>query len=84
MVATEKEVKISFKNISKDVLHGSGEEFMERFMQGDTSRNSDGNGLGLAIAKSLTELMEGTIAVTVDGDLFKVDLTWPRIEVKNS
>ena len=50
---------------------------MERFVRGDSSRNTEGNGLGLNIAKSLTELMQGTFELFVDGDLFKVVLTFP-------
>ena len=73
------DVLIIFKNISKDVLNVSGEEFTERFYRGDTSRNTEGNGLGLAIVKSLVELMNGSIRVIVDGDLFKVEIRFPKI-----
>lgn len=72
------DVLIIFKNISKDVLNVSGEEFTERFYRGDTSRNTEGNGLGLAIVKSLVELMNGSIRVIVDGDLFKVEIRFPK------
>ena len=72
-------VIISFKNISREPLNLSSDELMERFVQGDTSRNSDGNGLGLSIAKSLTELQNGTMELTTDGDLFKVVLHFPTI-----
>ena len=67
----------SLKNISHYPLDISSEELMERFVQGDASRKSDGNGLGLSIAKSLTELQHGTLELVVDGDLFKVILTFP-------
>ena len=70
---------ISFKNISRDPLNLSAEELLERFVQGDNSRKSEGNGLGLSIAKSLTELQNGTMEVTTDGDLFKVVLRFPTI-----
>lgn len=73
------DVLIIFKNISKDVLNVSGEEFTERFYRGDASRNTEGNGLGLAIVKSLVELMNGSIRVIVDGDLFKVEIRFPKI-----
>ena len=53
---------------------------MERFVRGDSSRNTEGSGLGLSIAKSLTELMQGTFELVVDGDLFKVILTFSMIE----
>lgn len=70
---------ISFKNISQEPLNLSADELMERFVQGDTSRKSEGNGLGLSIAKSLTELQNGTMELTTDGDLFKVVLRFPTI-----
>ncbi|WP_279014995.1 sensor histidine kinase, partial [Thomasclavelia cocleata] len=65
------EVKIIFKNISADEIKVSEDELVERFIQGDTSRNTSGSGLGLAIAKSFTELQNGIFKVNVDGDLFK-------------
>ena len=70
---------ISFKNISREPLNLSADELMERFVQGDSSRKSEGNGLGLSIAKSLTELQNGTMELTTDGDLFKVVLKFPTI-----
>ena len=68
------QVEIVFRNTSKYQLHVSGAELMERFVRGDSSRNTEGNGLGLSIAQSLTELMGGTFSIHVDGDLFKVIL----------
>ena len=70
---------ISFKNISRDPLNLSADELVERFVQGDNSRKSEGNGLGLSIAKSLTELQNGTMELSTDGDLFKVVLRFPTI-----
>lgn len=70
---------ISFKNISREPLNLSPDELMERFVQGDTSRKSEGSGLGLSIAKSLTELQNGTMELATDGDLFKVVLRFPTI-----
>ena len=70
---------ISFKNISRDPLNLSPDELIERFVQGDTARKSEGNGLGLSIAKSLTELQNGRMELTTDGDLFKVVLSFPTI-----
>lgn len=69
-------VNISFLNTSKDELNISGEELMQRFVRGDSSRNTEGSGLGLSIARSLTELMKGKMDLSVDGDLFKVTLTF--------
>lgn len=76
--AKEQEIHIVFRNTSKYALNISGEELMERFVRGDASRNTDGNGLGLSIAQSLAELMNGTLTIYVDGDLFKVILTFPK------
>lgn len=75
-----KDAMISFKNISKYPLEISAEELMERFVRGDRARHTEGNGLGLNIAKSLTELQNGILDIVVDGDLFKVLLTFPLIE----
>jgi signal transduction histidine kinase len=65
---------IEFKNISKCEINLDSDELTERFVRGDSSRNTDGSGLGLSIAKSLTELQNGQMDITVDGDLFKVVL----------
>ncbi len=68
-----------FKNISRDPIAVVADELSERFVRGDTSRNTEGNGLGLSIAKSLTELQGGKFDVTVDGDLFKVTVSFSII-----
>ena len=57
----------------------SEEELMERFTRGDSSRNTEGNGLGLSIAKSMAELQGGSLKLSIDGDLFKAILTFPLI-----
>lgn len=75
-----KMAEISFRNISKDALNISGDELMERFVRGDSSRNTEGSGLGLSIAKSLTEVQKGKLKIEIDGDLFKVQLTFPLSE----
>ncbi|MBQ9232430.1 MAG: sensor histidine kinase, partial [Lachnospiraceae bacterium] len=69
---------VSMKNISKEELNITGEELMERFTRGDRSRNTEGSGLGLSIAKCLIELHNGMIKIMVDGDLFKVELLIPK------
>ena len=74
-------VKITFRNTSSYPLNISSEELMERFVRGDSSRNTEGNGLGLSIAGSLMELMHGKMQLFVDGDLFKVVLEFDRCEV---
>lgn len=71
------QAQISFKNISKNPLGDRPEELIQRFVRGDRSRNTEGNGLGLSIAKSLTELQGGNFTLDVDGDLFKVILRFP-------
>lgn len=68
-----------FKNTSGSVLNISSEELMERFVRGDTARSTEGNGLGLSIARSLTELQGGRMDITIDGDLFKVTLRFPVV-----
>ena len=76
----EKKAVITFKNTSREALNISEEELMERFVRGDSSRNTEGNGLGLSIARSLTELQNGTMNIQIDGDLFKAVLEFPVIE----
>ena len=66
------------KNISASRLNITPEELTERFVRGDRSRTTEGSGLGLSIAKSLTELMEGTFAIELDGDLFCAVVSFPQ------
>jgi signal transduction histidine kinase len=77
LVKKEGSAEISFKNTSREQLNITAEELKERFVRGDSSRNTEGNGLGLSIAQSLTELQHGTMELSVDGDLFKVTLCFP-------
>ena len=72
----KEEVYLQFKNISKDKLNISAEELMQRFVRGDKSRYTEGSGLGLSIAESLTELQGGKFKIDIDGDLFKVEIKW--------
>lgn len=69
---------IIFRNMSAYPLEMSPEELEERFTRGDRSRHMEGNGLGLSIAKSLTELQKGDMEIVTDGDLFKVVITLPE------
>jgi len=77
LMELEGKVVISLKNISREELNVDAEELMERFVRGDDSRNTEGSGLGLNIAKSLMELQKGQLQLLVDGDLFKVTLIFP-------
>ena len=69
-----------FKNTSREPLNVSADELMERFVRGDSSRHTEGNGLGLSIAQSLAELQGGTLQIQIDGDLFKVVMSFPEVE----
>lgn len=70
---------ITFRNISENQLNVSADELMERFVRGDKSRNTEGSGLGLSIAKSLAELQGGVMELNVDGDLFKASVIFDII-----
>lgn len=74
---------MSMKNISEQPLNISAEELTERFIRGDESRSTEGSGLGLSIAKDLAELQKGTFEVQLDGDLFKVVITFPAAPEEN-
>ena len=71
---------VTFRNISAQQLNISGDELMERFVRGDSSRNTEGSGLGLSIARSLVQLQKGELELTVDGDLFKVTLKFRTVD----
>lgn len=77
--AAERKVSIIFRNMSKYALNITPDELQERFVRGDKSRHMDGNGLGLSIAKSLMDLMNGQMEIVTDGDLFKVTLRFDEL-----
>ena len=79
LMVLEGNAVLSMKNISRDQLNIHADELMERFVRGDASRNTEGSGLGLNIAKSLVELQHGQMHLMVDGDLFKVTMIFPLI-----
>ena len=70
-------LRFCLKNISRDPLNLPAEELMERFVQGDSSRSSGGNGLGLAIASDLARLQGGELRLAISGDLFTAELRLP-------
>lgn len=76
----DKKVEYSIKNISEHPLNINADELTERFIRGDVSRSTEGSGLGLSIAKNLTTLQNGTFEIYLDGDLFRVTITFPRID----
>ena len=71
-------ISIELKNISKQKLNISADELMQRFVRGEASRNTEGSGLGLSIATSLTELQHGKFNIYLDGDLFKVKIEFEK------
>ncbi|MBS6193989.1 MAG: HAMP domain-containing histidine kinase [Clostridiales bacterium] len=68
------------KNISERPLNFKAEELTERFVRGDVSRNTEGSGLGLSIAQNLVKLQNGTFDIYLDGDLFKVTITFEGVQ----
>lgn len=80
MVANGKVVVLSLKNVSEYPLNITADELTERFIRGDVSRSTEGSGLGLSIAKNLTEMQGGKFKIYIDGDLFKVTITFPQMQ----
>lgn len=78
IVDLEQSVQIIFRNMSADEINVDVDELTERFVRGDQARHTEGSGLGLAIAKSFVELQDGTLDIHIDGDLFKVILTFNK------
>lgn len=76
----DKKVCFSLKNVSEQPLNISADELTERFIRGDISRSTEGSGLGLSIAKSLTEMQGGEFKLYLDGDLFKVTVEFPKVK----
>ena len=83
----EEKVVFSIKNVSEHSLareNSNAGDLTERFIRGDISRSTEGSGLGLSIAKSLTTMQGGTFDLYLDGDLFRVDITFPRVKAKGN
>lgn len=76
-------VEITCKNMSKVEMNFDESEIVERFIRGDKSRNTEGSGLGLSITKSLVELQGGSFRIVIDGDLFKVEIKFPKSGLQN-
>lgn len=79
VIPNNNRITIQMKNISKEKLNISTEELMQRFVRGDSARNTEGSGLGLSIATSLTTLQGGTFNIYLDGDLYKVIIEFDMI-----
>lgn len=79
---TADKVKFSLKNVSEQQLNISADELTERFIRGDISRSTEGSGLGLSIAKSLTTMQGGEFELYLDGDLFRVNIVFARVAPK--
>ena len=77
VTAWEGQARLSVKNVSRQALNMPAERLMERFVRGDESRATEGSGLGLSIARSLTELQGGAFRIDIDGDLFKASVAFP-------
>ncbi len=75
----DNKVSFTFKNISAYEMNFNPSEITERFTRGDESRNTEGSGLGLSIAKSFVELQGGNLEIVIDGDLFKLIVTFPKV-----
>lgn len=80
-LAVHDNIVFTIKNISKEKLNISPDELMERFIRGDSSRHTGGNGLGLSIAKDLSKLNGGTLSIQIDGDLFVAKINLDNIKL---
>jgi len=80
LIEQDAKIIITMKNISSYEMDFDTEEIFERFIRGDKSRNTEGSGLGLSIAKSILELQGGTLSIETDGDLFKAKVTIPSFK----
>ncbi len=84
IILTEDKVNFSLKNVSEQQLNISADELTERFIRGDISRSTEGSGLGLSIAKSLTVMQGGEFELYLDGDLFRVNIQFERVRSRTA
>lgn len=84
LILTEDKVNFSLKNVSEQQLNISADELTERFIRGDISRSTEGSGLGLSIAKSLTAMQGGKFELYLDGDLFRVNIQFERVRSRTA
>ena len=84
MTETDSRVHIFMKNVSAAELDFNVEEITDRFVRGDSSRNTEGSGLGLAIAKSFTELQHGELKIETEADLFKAEIVFPKNNIEET
>lgn len=84
VIVEDKLVKVKIKNVSRAQMNIHADELTERFIRGDSSRSTEGSGLGLYIAKSLTNVQGGSFEIKLDADLFKVNMTFPLYEQKEN
>lgn len=84
MIQSDGRIEVSFKNISRQQMNISPEELTERFIRGDSSRSTEGSGLGLSITKNLIQVQGGVFEIQLDGDLFKVVISFPEYRVDGS
>jgi signal transduction histidine kinase len=82
LVADGEQAHILVKNISREPLNISADELMERFVRGDSARSTEGSGLGLSIARSLADIQGAGFSISIDGDLFKAQITLKRLTVE--
>ena len=80
IVEDNEKVRLTMKNISSYELNFDPEEIMERFKRADESRNTEGSGLGLSIARDLVNAQGGNFEIGIDGDLFKVIIEFDLIK----
>ena len=79
LIVNEKGAVATIKNIANYEMNFTADEILQRFVRGDESRTTEGSGLGLAIARSFTQISGGRFQIVIDGDLFKVELSFQTV-----